>query len=122
METRRWTNPGQPQTLQIAVFLLYFRGVFGLLFQSSIYFAFGALGFLAMAAFVAAGFGIANEKKWGYQAGVGVALGEVALYILFLGPFGVFGFRVFISFAFAVALAALLLHPQSRDYQKIWFQ
>ena len=32
METRRWTNPTQPQTLQIAVFLLYIEAVFGVLF------------------------------------------------------------------------------------------
>jgi hypothetical protein len=29
---RRWTNPSQPQTLQIAVWLLYFNGVLGLVF------------------------------------------------------------------------------------------
>jgi hypothetical protein len=27
-----------------------------------------------------------------------------------------------ISFLFAVALVALLLHPMSRDYQRIWFK
>ena len=26
-----------------------------------------------------------------------------------------------IGLMFAIALAALLLHPQSREYQKIWF-
>ena len=29
---RQWTNPSQPQTLQIAVFLLYINAVFALLF------------------------------------------------------------------------------------------
>ena len=27
-----------------------------------------------------------------------------------------------ISLLFAIALVALLLHPQSRDYQRIWFK
>jgi hypothetical protein len=32
MAMRQWTNPSQPQTLQIAVFLLYMNAVFALLF------------------------------------------------------------------------------------------
>src|SRR5207244_9693301 len=32
METRRWVNPSQPQTLQIAVFLLYFNAAFTAIF------------------------------------------------------------------------------------------
>jgi hypothetical protein len=29
---------------------------------------------------------------------------------------------VLVPLAFTVALLALLLHPQSRDYQRIWFK
>ena len=29
---------------------------------------------------------------------------------------------VLISFLFAIALVALLLHPMSREYQRIWFR
>jgi hypothetical protein len=130
METRRWTNPSQPQTLQIAVMLLYFRAVFGLIFGSSLVAGLAQLlgrgpglllGGVAMAGLVAAGFGIANERKWGYQLAVGLAALDVGLYLVIFGPFGVFRFGVLIGFAFSVALAALLLHPQSRDYQRIWF-
>ena len=32
METRRWINQSQPQTLYIAVFLLYINAAFTLLF------------------------------------------------------------------------------------------
>ena len=32
------------------------------------------------------------------------------------------GGTVLISFLFAIALVALLLHPMSREYQRIWFR
>jgi hypothetical protein len=121
METRRWTNPSQPQTLQIAVFLLYANAVLGLLL-GNVYFALGPLiGIAALGAFGAAGFGIANEKKWGYGLGVLVAIGEVLVLLGLVGPIDLLRSSAIITFAFAVALAALLLHPQSRDYQRIWF-
>src|SRR5680860_755012 len=120
METRRWTNPSQPQTLQIAVFLLYANAVLGLVFGNA-YFRFGGLfGLAAMVAFAAGGFGIANEKRWGYTTAVVVSAGEVLCLILIFGPIGLLGSQHLLGFAFAVALAALLLHPQSRDYQRIW--
>ena len=121
METRRWTNPSQPQTLQIAVFLLYANAVLGLIFGNA-YFRFGGLiGLAAMVAFAAGGFGIANEKRWAYTLAVVVSAGEVLCLILIFGPIGLLGSQNLLGFAFAVALAALLLHPQSRDYQRIWF-
>ncbi len=121
METRRWTNPSQPQTLQIAVFLLYANAVLGLVFGNA-YFRFGGLfGLAAMVAFAAGGFGIANEKRWGYTTAVVVSAGEVLCLVLFYGPVRLLSSQGLLSFAFSVALAALLLHPQSRDYQRIWF-
>jgi hypothetical protein len=33
-----------------------------------------------------------------------------------------FGFPLIINLIFDGALVALLLHPQSRDYQRIWFK
>jgi hypothetical protein len=121
METRRWTNPSQPQTLQIAVFLLYANAVLSLIFGNAYFRLGGLIGLAAMIAFAAAGFGIANEKRWGYVTGVTVAAGEVLCLLLIYGPIGLLGSQGLLSFAFAVALAALLLHPQSRDYQRIWF-
>ncbi len=117
METRRWTNPTQPQTLQIAVILLYINAVFG------------ALSFTPIALALAAGqagaaFGIANEKRWGYLLGLAVAvlgLLPFALYILGSGVGSIFNLQLLISLIFPVALFALLIHPQSRDYQRIWF-
>jgi hypothetical protein len=39
------------------------------------------------------------------------------------GVGGVFrNMSVLISFGFDIALVVLLLHPMSRDYQRIWFK
>src|SRR5205807_1444944 len=79
METRRWVNPTQPQTMQIAVFLLYFTAALALVFGSNAYVSvtFRSLDSLVnlvlVAGGVAAGYGIANERKWGYGLGVVVA-------------------------------------------------
>ena len=68
---------------------------------------------------VAAGYGIANERKWGYILGVAMALLPFVLTIAYRGSFLSGGV---INLLFEVALVALLLHPQSRDYQRIWFK
>ena len=122
METKRWFNPSQPQTLQIAVWLLYFNAVGGLLL-GSIYLSLGPLfGLGALVGCAAAAFGIANEQRWGYLLGVAMAVLQVLLIVAVVGPMGVFRGVALISFLFAVALVALLLHPMSRDYQRIWFK
>ena len=117
METRRWINQSQPQTLQIAVFLFYFDAAFnGLALLSG---GGGILGLLILAGQVGAGYGIANEHKWGYYLGVAMACLPFLLRLAFgLNPFGV----NIITLMFEVALVALLLHPQSRDYERIWFK
>ena len=118
METRRWTNPSQPQTLQIAVFLLYANAVFGLLFRFPfILFGF-ALGLLAIVGYAAGGFGVANDRNWGY--GVAIAVSAVVL-VASVVRFGLEP-RNLVNLMFDVALLVLLLHPQSRSYQQIWFK
>ena len=79
-EPRRWFNPNLPQLLQIAVFLFYFDAVLDLLgilsSPTSIRFMAGfyrALLFVSVAGSVGAANGIANENKWGYKLGVGIA-------------------------------------------------
>jgi hypothetical protein len=68
---------------------------------------------------VAAGYGIANEKKWGYAFGIAMAVLPFVLRLVFLSnPFG----TDLITLMFQIALLALLLHPQSREYQRIWFK
>ena len=109
---RQWTNPSQPQTLQIAVFLLYINAVFALLFGGlgSVY------GLMIIAGGVAGGLGIAQEKRWGY--GVALAVSLLPFVLIIAGKVFIGGL---ISLLFDIALAALLLHPQSREYQRIWF-
>jgi hypothetical protein len=118
METRRWTNPTQPQTLQIAVFLFYISAVFSVL-------GLNVFSLALAAGEAASGFGIANERKWGYRLGVAIAtlgLLPAALYLASEGVGGLFNILFLISIVFPVALFALLLHPMSRDYQRIWFR
>lgn len=119
MSERRWVNNTQPQTLQIAVILLYLNAVFLLLFgifQGGLS-RYGLI--LALAQGVGA-FGIANERKWGYWLGVAAAtaLLAFAVYQVRSGGLG----SNFLNLVLDVALFALLLHPQSREYRRIWFK
>jgi hypothetical protein len=110
---RRFLNQSQPQTLVIATLLLYINAFFAILnfFLPSI---------LLGAVLGLGGYGIANEKRWGYGLAVTGAVVQVALLLLIYGT-GVFRFPTVMSLLFDGALVALLLHPQSRDYQRIWF-
>lgn len=128
MQARRWVNQSQPQTLVIAVYLLYFRAVFGLLFNIDRYYSALPGGstlprLLVVLGGAAAGYGIANEKKWGYQLGVAVAaLPLVAqAYIVLRYQVSPLSLNL-LGLLFDVALFALLLHPQSRDYERTWFK
>lgn len=123
MEPRVWVNRNQPQTLYIAQLLLYFRGgialVFGVLLGSSL----TLLSLLFAVAEVAAAYGIANERRWGYWLGVSVAaIALLVALLVLLQNFGRFD-RLFgqsIGVLFDVALVALLLHPMSLGYQRYW--
>ena len=106
---QRFFDPSQPQTLQIATLLLYLDA----------FFAFLGLVILFALAYGAAGYGMANGKKWGY--GLGLAVAVLRLVTLVAGSSIDVVIRAHtIELMFAVALLALLLHPQSREYQKIW--
>ena len=67
-ERRKWVNQFQPQTLYIATILCYIDAVFGLIFSAS---PFLPASLIADRRSAAGGFGIANEKKWGYAVAVG---------------------------------------------------
>jgi uncharacterized membrane protein HdeD (DUF308 family) len=114
MPANRWLDTTQPQTLLIAVILLYINAAESLLFGG---FA-NPISLVIIVGEVAAGYGISNEKKWGYGLGVVMAI-IVLVFILLSNPFA--GANL-ISLLFGVALVALLLHPQSREYQRIWFK
>ncbi len=120
MKTRRWTNPTQPQTLQIAVFLLYINAVFTALLGGIM----SPLGLVLVLGQAGAGFGIANEKRWGYWLGVVIATIGLVPFILAIASNGIgsaLSFSFLLSLVMPLALFALLLHQQSREYQRIWF-
>ncbi|MEJ7845284.1 MAG: hypothetical protein WKF93_06535 [Acidimicrobiales bacterium] len=117
---RRWTNPSLPQTLQIAVILLYVDAAFSVLFGT----AFNLIGLIIVAGSVAGGFGIAQEKKWGYYLALAISVLGLLPVVLIALDQGILNLLLPINLLFAifpVARFALLVHPQSRDYQKIWF-
>ena len=111
-QPQRFFDPSQPQTLQIATILFYVEAFFALIGSVGI-------GLPFAVAFGAAGFGIANGKKWGYIVGLIVA--GLRLAVQLVGQTMTSALNDPIGLMFAVALVALLLHPQSRQYQKIWF-
>lgn len=113
---QRYFDPSQPQTLQIGVFLLYFDAAF-LVLRGGV---FSPIGLVLIAVYGGSAYGIANSKKLGYNAGVGVAV--LGLALLFVGRSLDLVVRYStIDLMFAVALVGLLLHPQSRQYTRIWF-
>ncbi|HEU5084499.1 MAG TPA: hypothetical protein VFU14_14240 [Acidimicrobiales bacterium] len=117
METRRWINHSLPQTLGNAVLLLYISAAFDALLGG---YLFSPIGILIVAGKAAAGYGIANEKKWGYQLGLVMAFSPFVLRFLIGGLDDVLGTNL-ISLLFEIVLVALLLHKDSKEYQRIWF-
>ncbi|HEX3542117.1 MAG TPA: hypothetical protein VHT75_16920 [Acidimicrobiales bacterium] len=116
MPANRWLDTTQPQTLVIAVVLLYINAVFLILFGGF----FSLIGLVLVLGQIGGGYGIANEKKWGYGLGIAMAVLPFVYRLAVLhNPFG--GVDI-ITVMFEIALVALLLHPQSREYQRIWFK
>ncbi len=101
----------------MATFLLYIEAFFNVL-------TINPLLLLVAVGQVAGGLGIANEKRWGYYLAVGTS--AIALYpllrIITSGLGQLFSLTVILNFLFPVVLVALLVHPMSRQYQKIWFR
>lgn len=118
MQNRRWLNPTQPQTLQIAVFLLYINAAFAIL-RMLLTASFEPISLITVVGGVAAGSGIVNERKWGYGLGLVIAFLPLVLrFLLYGNPLS----SDLIGLMFEIALIALLVHPQSREYQRIWFK
>src|SRR5262249_49156858 len=117
---RRFFNPHQPQTLQFAVILCYIDAAAGLIFGVVSRSVFVAI--LIILGLALGGFGTANEKKWGYGLAVVAAIVQVLALLAIFGASTFTSFSPLLSFMFDAALVALLLHPMSRDYQRIWFR
>ena len=138
LDPRKWFDRMQPQTMQIATWLLYLNGFFALIgfMDKSDWIGFarvdkGALGSLiglvVVASFIAGGYLMANDRKIGYRLALVAAFSPFALRIWILWSFP--GFSAIdkvtgndtIGFIFEAALCALLLHPQSREHQRLWY-
>ena len=141
---RRWVNPSQPDLLQIATWLGYFRGAFTLLFGlddqfivfpvsdvddgrvSNPILRLGLPLLLAGGAYL-----LANGRRLGWKLLlIGAALPLAARLLI---AFGVSLSSIDVSatspleydiigLIFEVALVALLLHPRSRQYEKVWLE
>ena len=119
MSQYRFLNQTQPQTLYIATLFCYIDAVFGLL--TGVVTTSVILALLTIFGLAFGGFGIANEKKWGYAVAVAAAILQVGGLIA-VGGTDVFNFPLILNLIFDGALVALLLHPESRGYQRIWFK
>ena len=116
MNTRQFLNRSHPQTLLNGTLLCYFEAFYSIIYSG------GDARFLLLGvALAAGGFGIANDMKWGYGVALVASILHVAFWISLYGA-SVLGFPQIISFAFAAILVVLLVHPMSRDYQRIWFR
>lgn len=121
MRIERWWNPNLPQMLGIACFLLYFDAAFGLLGSLA---TGSLLGLVLAVAAAAAAVGIANERRWGWKLAVAVSAFALLPFVLLIVDEGVGELlrpAVLLRAAFPVAQFALLVHPESRSHQKVWF-
>lgn len=138
LDYRKWFDRYQPQTLQIATFLLYFKGFFALVDWLGRTDWIGAARVLkgstgsavtlaVVVAYIAGGFLMANERQWGYRLAVVAAFSPFLLRLWVLQGTRVSlldrltGGRV-LTLIFDVALVALLLHPMSRNHQRVYYR
>lgn len=119
----QWLNRSHPQTLQAGVILGYISAVFGMLGVG------GRPGLLLIYIGLFGGaFATANNKRWGYVL-LAVCACLAALLELLPLAFALLSLeRLELILAlmnrtvFPTALAVAVVHVQSREYQKIWFE
>lgn len=132
METRRFWNPSLPQTLQSAVILCYLNGFFLLIdvVDAGSWQRAGGnarIGALATVLWLAillctvfGGYLIANTQKLGWQLATGGAVANIVLRVFILRSL-ILDFDI-LGLMFDAALVVLLLHVQSREHQRLWFE
>lgn len=146
IDRKKWFDRMQPQTLQIATWLLYLNGFFSIvsLFDKTGYlgymryrFGFGLiLGIVVVGLHIAGGFLMANDRKLGYRLAVAAAFAPFLVRFAAVRDIAANSFAnvalsdyitarplggSIISVLFDGALVALLLHQQSRDHQRVWY-
>ncbi len=115
----QWLNRSHPMTLQAGVILGYISAVFGLLQPQFFFILYLGIG--------AGAFVTANNKRWGYYL-LTICSSLVALLLSVVLVSNVLSFSIIGTLqslkrmVFPTALAAAVIHTQSREYQKIWFE
>ena len=143
LDPKRWFDRMQPQTPQIATWLLYLNGFFLLIdvIDKSDYlgyfrfqYAWGLpLGIAAVAIHAAGGWLMANDRRLGWKLAVAASFAPFVLRFLAYSDierltsvsYGLYDKLTggsLLNTIFEVALCALLLHPHSRQHQKVWYR
>ena len=139
LDFRKWFDRMLPQTLQVALWLLYIDGAFAVLNyldRADVYGVWrvyggigGILAPVACLSFIAGGFLIANGRRLGWYLGIGASLAPFVLRALLKYQYQdmltvrwVITQNNLVSFLFEAALVALLLHPMSRSYATRWLR
>jgi hypothetical protein len=115
----KWFSQSQPQTLQMAVMLLYSLSALAVI-EALVYGAGGLFFLILVVGQVAGALGISNDSKAGYRVALTFAFLPFAFYIYYFVRYHVIGVSI-LALAFQVALVCLLLHHNSREYTRIWF-
>lgn len=125
----QWLNRSHPPTLQAAVFLGYLTAVFELLIGGrGIPKVPVAITILALLGLAVGAFVTANNRRWGYVLLSACAILIALAFIIELVDAVLKGYRLdnilllLNRTVFPTALAAAVIHTQSREYQKIWFE
>ena len=138
LDPRKWFDRMQPQTMQIATWLLYLNGFFALIgfMDKSDWTGIariekgllgGLVGLIVVASFIAGGYLMANDRRIGDRLALVAAFSPFVLRIWILWSYPGWGAidkitgNDTIGFIFEAALCALLLHPQSREHQRLWY-
>ncbi len=130
MSDRTFVNPRQPQTLYISQILLYITAVGAVLFRSVGEGWVEALPLRYLVVFLmtvgagAGAYGIANARRWGYLLGIAAAIAPFIIRLEIIRRLDIVEMLRWnpIGLLFDVAIIAALLHPESRAYQKQWFE
>lgn len=144
IDPKRWFDRMQPQTLQIATMLAYFDcffatvgildggGYIGFLARRSAFWLLVAVA--AAASLAVGGLLMANDRRLGWRLLVGAS---VAPFLLRMATMVILGATStspldwviarpaggsVLTVIFDAALVALLLHPQSRSHQRLWYR
>lgn len=86
-----------------------------------------AVGLLVVASYVGGGFLMANGRRIGYYFALFAAFSPFLLRLWILSPFPGYGLidkltgQDTFGVIFEIALCALLLHPHSREHQRVWY-